>query len=922
MTSRLVGREEELQRAELFLEAARRTPRALVIEGEAGAGKTTVWEAALEGAEQAGTRTLSARPAEAETTFAYAALGDLLREHVDALDELPPRQRHALEVALLLDDGGDDTPDQQSVALAVLAAFRSLAETRPLVIAIDDVQWLDTASAEVVAYALRRLDDGPVGLLAAWRTAPGAPVPLDLDRAPVADRVERLPLLPLSFGAVQHLIQERLEFLPPRPALRRLHELSGGNPFFALELARALKAGTVQLEPGEPLPLALDELVGARIQTLSAEARRALAAAAALAQPTVGLVESVAGHGHGALDEAERAHVIVVSDGRVRFTHPLLASGAYAAVDASLRRDLHARAGVAVADPEEQARHLALAATGPDEVVASALEAAASRAAARGAPPAAAELYERAVRLTPPEARGDVLRRTMHAAFAIFQTGDGRRARTLLDEVVSELEPGPDRAQALINLARVRSYDDGIRAAEPLFRQALDEAGDDNELLAAAGLNIASILFRLRERLEEAVEHASTAVRAASSAGATGWLGESLGAKLLPEAALGRSAEAEATLESALVVQASCEDQRGMAQPLFQVSVVWLWWDELERAKEGFEWLLARTREMGDEGSVPYILVLAAQVECVRGDLELAAAQADEGYELAEQAGQATLCAYLLALRALADALAGDVQAARERAERALAVAADTSGRPAEHFALAALGEAELSVGRAAEASRALGPLVAFLRREQIREPGAARVVPNQVEALIALAELEEASELLDWYSQNAEQLGRRSALAAAARCRGLLRAELGDLEEALELLESAVDLSGGASVPSEHGRALLARGAVHRRAKHKRAARESLEAAEALFDEMGARAWAELARGELARVGGRAPSTGELTPTERRVADLVAEGLQTKQVAATLFVSPKTVEGHLTNIYAKLGVHSRAELARLQSRR
>jgi DNA-binding CsgD family transcriptional regulator len=368
-------------------------------------------------------------------------------------------------------------------------------------------------------------------------------------------------------------------------------------------------------------------------------------------------------------------------------------------------------------------------------------------------------------------------------------------------------------------------------------------------------------------------------------------------------------------------VQASCEDQRAMAQPLFQVAVVWLWWDELERAKEGFEWLLARAREMGDEGSVPYILVLAAQVECVRGDLELAAAHADEGYELAEQAGQATLCAYLLALRALADALAGDVEAARERAERALAVAENTSGRPAEHFALAALGEAELSVGRAAEAARALGPLVAFLRREEIREPGAARVVPNQVEALIALGELEQASELLDWYSQNAEQLGRRSALAAAARCRGLLQAELGELERALELLESAVDLSGGVPIPSEHGRALLAQGAVHRRARHKRAARESLEAAQALFDGIGARAWAELARGELARVGGRAPSTGELTPTERRVADLVAEGLQTKQVAATLFVSPKTVEGHLTNIYAKLGVHSRAELVRVHSR-
>ena len=372
----------------------------------------------------------------------------------------------------------------------------------------------------------------------------------------------------------------------------------------------------------------------------------------------------------------------------------------------------------------------------------------------------------------------------------------------MLDAVVSELEPGPDRARALINLARVRSYDDGIRAAEPLFRQALDEAGDDNELLAAAGLNVASILFRLRERLEEAVEHASTAVRAASSAGATGWLGESLGAKLLPEAALGRRAEAAATLESALAAQPSCEDRRAMAQPLFQVSVVWLWWDELERAKEGFEWLLARAREMGDEGSLPYILVLAAQVECVRGDLRWpppTPTRATSSRSRPARPRSVPTCLRCAPSRTHW----------RETCRRpASALSApwrwrsDTSGRPAEHFALAALGEAELSRRPGGRGRRALGPLVAFLRREQISEPGAARVVPNQVEALIALGELEQASELLDWYSQNAKQLGRRSALAAAARCRGLLRAELGDLEEALELLESAVDLERRSSDP------------------------------------------------------------------------------------------------------------------------
>ena len=432
-----------------------------------------------------------------------------------------------------------------------------------------------------------------------------------------------------------------------------------------------------------------------------------------------------------------------------------------------------------------------------------------------------------------------MLRTRRHAGFCTFQTGDSRRARELLDEVVAALEPGPDRAMALISLARVRSYDDDLRAAEQLFRQALDEAGDDKELLAAAGENVAAILFRLRERLEEAIEHATAAAQAATAAGSTGWLAEALGAQLLAEAALGRSAEATRTLEAALGLQEPCRGRRVMAQPLFQVGVVWLWWDELERAKEAFERLTERARDMGDEGSLPYVLVLAAQVECVRGDLALAARHADEGYEVTEQAGQATLGAYLLALRALAHAEAGEAEPARERAARALALADRTSGRPAEHFARAALGLLELSVGRPGEAAAALGPLVDFLRRERITEPGTARVVPDQAEALISLGELDAAAELLEWYRDNAERLGRRSALAAAARCRGLLLAERGDLASALDELGRSVELSQGVPIPLERGRALLAHGAVHRRARHKRAARESLQSARREFEGM-----------------------------------------------------------------------------------
>ncbi len=279
--------------------------------------------------------------------------------------------------------------------------------------------------------------------------------------------------------------------------------------------------------------------------------------------------------------------------------------------------------------------------------------------------------------------------------------------------------------------------------------------------------------------------------------------------------------------------------------------------------------------------------------------------------------GQETLCAYLLALRAVVHADAGEPDACRAAAGRALELAERTSGRPAEHFATAALGRLELSLGRPAEAVAVLGPLVEFLRREQIREPGTARVVPDHIEALVALGELDAAEELLGWYAANAAELERPSALAAASRCRGLLLAERGELEAALAELQHAVDRGPEVPVPLERGRSLLALGSAQRRARQKRAARDALEAAQTTFEEMGAAVWAERARDEQSRVGGRVPSSGELTAAERRVAELVAEGLQTKQVAAALFVSPKTVEGHLTNIYAKLGVHSRTELAR-----
>ncbi len=907
MEAELIGRDEELQRVQQFLQRVPTGSRALVIAGEAGVGKTALWQAALARAEAAGLRTTTSRPTEAETSFAHAGLGDLLGASPEVLADLRGPQRHALEVALLAEGG--EPPDRQAVAQAALAAFRTLARVAPLIVAVDDVQWLDRPTAAVLAFAARRLTDEPVGLLLSQRTAGATPAPLDLDRPPAADRLDRLDLAPLSLGAVQRLLQRRLGFVPSRPVLHHVQELSGGNPFFALELGRALQAGSLHLEPGERLPVTLEALVGARLDGLPDRTRIGLTVAAAMAQPTLELVNAVAGD--DALADAERAQIVAVRDGVVRFAHPLLASGAYAATDPATRRALHAAIAERVSEPEERARHLALAATGPDERVARELEDAARRAETQGAPAAAADLLERAVRLTPHDQAAEARRRTTDAAMYVFQSGDTRRARELLESVLDVTEGGPARALALTRLALLRGYDDDLRVAEALLREAIPHAEGDEELLAEVRNQLAGILFRLRERLREAVEHAT----AASSVARVTTAAEALGSRLLAEAALG-DPKAASTLHRALELDARFRPRRVMARPLFQVAFTWLWWDELDRARVGFETLRAQAAEIGDEGSLAYVLVMGAQIDCVRGDARSAIRHADEGYALTEQTGQATIGAYLLALRALADAIVGEIDEGRERADRALAIAARTNGRPAEHFARAALGLLELSAGRPAEVVRALGPLVDFLRTEQITEPGTARVVPDQIEALIGLGEETPAEELLGWFEGNAGRLGRRSALAAAARCRGLLAGARGDVDGAVAALNGALELHDGVPIPLEHARTRLAYGSALRRARRKADAREALEAAAGAFDAIGARVWAERARAELARVGGRPPSSGALTPTERRVAELVAEGLQTKQVAGRLFVSPKTVEGHLSRIYGKLGVRSRTELA------
>ena len=254
MTDPIIGREDELDSVRVFFSSVRDGPAALLLEGDAGIGKTTLWAAGVTAAgAEPNRRVLRARPAEAETAMSFAGLSDLLVDVLDAaLAELPAPQRHALEVALLLEPGGPRPPDHRAVGAGFLGAVRALACDGPLLVAIDDVQWLDPPSAAAVAFALRRLTDERVDFLLAQRLEPEALPALGLDRPPAELELLRVRLEALSFAALQRLLRGRLGASFTRPALRRIHETSGGNPFFALELGRAL-GELGRLEPGDPL---------------------------------------------------------------------------------------------------------------------------------------------------------------------------------------------------------------------------------------------------------------------------------------------------------------------------------------------------------------------------------------------------------------------------------------------------------------------------------------------------------------------------------------------------------------------------------------------------------------------------------------------------------------------------------------------
>lgn len=915
----LFGREYELDSARTFLGWIPTGPVALVLEGEAGIGKTSLLKDTVGAAQARSWPVLTAQPTSSETGLPFAALADLLSGLApQALDALPGPQRRALDVVLLRADPDAAVPDSRALATGFVSILTALARRSPLVVAVDDVQWLDKPSARVVQFAIRRLADLPVGIIACTRSPEQTSIRLGLNRALPEDRVCHLRLGPLPLAALEQMIADRIQARFPRRTLMRIAETSAGNPFFTLEIARALHATGRQAVPGQelPIPPSLAELVAERVGALPVESQALLSAVSATANPTLELIEALAGPSGAAdaLAQAEAAGIVEVEGLRVRFSHPLLAAVVWSSTPPSARRRIHRRLAQLVTEPEESARHLAAIAGAPDEEVAAILTAAARRARARGAPDAAAEMYEHSVSLTPETHPRRIWRRFIDAADCHVESGDDRRARQLLQEVVATAPAGPLRAEALLQLGNIGYRLDDVFSAIGLLERALEESADDVALRSAIERRL-GYLVTVSGDLIGGLSHARAALSLLEGSTDRAAVLEAVAHVTMTEFLLGHGWSPE-RMERELASEDKTAYPLPMeSRPTLIYGLILLWTDEPDAARAVVEKVHRRLSEEGDENGIPYTSWVLSWVELATGSLDRAASYIEEAMPLAESSGQALIESMLLSAAAQLYAWKGEVGRARAAAEAGLDLSMQAGLASAVAFNTAALGFLELSLGDAAAAHRCLGSMADFHLNVGIGEPGVLRFVPDEIEALVALGELQRAAALLEPFEAKAHALGRTWAIAVAARCRALLTAAEGDVEAALGPVDDAVRAQRQLPNPLELGRTLVLKGRVHRRRKEKRAAREALEEALAIFERLGAPLWAERAAAELARLGGRPPAPMELTATEQRVAELAAAGLTNRRAAEAVFMTPKSVEGVLARVYRKLGVRSRAEL-------
>lgn len=904
----LVGRDHEHELLRIVLaNAAQGDPEALVIRGDPGVGKTRLLHAAAECADDL--RIIRVDGHEAETDIPYAALSMLLGPLIHGLPGLPDTQATALKAAL--DLGPAVHGDRLGVAAATLTLLANSADDRPLFVAVDDAHLLDLPSLEALVFSIRRMRAERIAVVLTARFA--------IDVSPAAERwlaaLPEMALNGLDFAAAKLLLADR-------GALSgALWEATAGNPLALLDLPTTSSAKL----PVEPVRLST-RLVRAyerRMAGLSQDTRLAVLLLAVAGSADDAMDDALAQQGLGRrdLDAAEDAGLLVQDTSGVRFRHPLVRSAVYHAAAAGRKRTAH-RALAAVYEQrctpgaaERRAFHLAVATLGPDEDIARQLAAAAGQAAGRQSHVTAFALFERAARLSP---------------------------------------VGPARTQRLLDAALTSQAAGMVGAAVPLLELALAETDDQHSITTAQHLQCSTQmwcgqliegrdeLLALADRTEIA-EPTRSAVMRSQAAVASIILGDQrLAVEMARRAArLVRDLPAQTRLPMVLIEAftlavdgasvparerlAWCEEHLANYDPLSgdQLLVIaanaYASVEDDASARRWLESAVRATRSAGAVGLLPFQLSWLANACWRDGDWAAGLAHAHAAVSLAEETGWLTELPNALIVLATFEATLGNAAGCQEHTARVVELTAPSGARIFEARAARTLGLLELGEGRPDLAAEHLCVFAEFAHARRLGDPVLLSWAGDLVEAHVRAGEPHRAQRAFDVLVREAERTGRPTEHAVAARCRGLLHT---DHEQGHSAFVEALQWHERARQPFEQARSQLCFGEFLRRRRRPTEARHVLADALGTFTRLGARSWAQRAEAELRATGITSQprhdrTTTQLTPQELQVALIVADGATNVEAAAHLFLSAKTIEFHLSNTYRKLGIRSRAQLAR-----
>lgn len=934
----IVSRATELSRLDAVLAGlAAGRGEALVLHGEAGIGKTTLLEAL---AERAGSTVTVVRAcgAETEAELAFSALSDLLEPVLGDLAALPAPQAAALRGALALGPPAAGAPapgDRLAVCVAALGVLRAAARQRPVLAVVDDVQWIDTSSRECVEYAARRAGGRLAVVLAArdpWYPRAGLP---------------ELRVGPVDEAGAAALLRSRAPGLAPSAAAA-ITQAAAGNPLALAELPATLTPGqragtealTLPLAPGRRLQRAFSGRVGA----LDARARRALLIAAAYTGPGLAVIADAcqrAGTEVERLGDAEASGLVRIEAGRVDFTHPLIRGLVYSEAQAAERRAAHAALAAALGyDEDRGAWHRAAATIGADEEAAAGLERVGGQAVARRAYAAGSDALERAARLTPePDAAS---RRLISAGQAAAGAGMADRALTLLAEAAGMTRAEDQRARAQQLHGRMLVWRGRADEATPLLVSQAEQVAARQPALAAmmyADASNGATTTGSYLEAERLARRAAGLLRDGSAWGAGTHLAAGTGG---PREAPGPGPAGHgavlAMLGWALCLRGKAPEARlvlgeaaRLAHGLDRLGPDWPWlhvllrchiplWD-FERARAESLEAAGRARDAGALAALSGLLMIAADTSFRLGDWDAADAAAVEAVAVAGDIGQPAIAGWVLTTRSRLLAARGRREEGLAAARAALGLAESERIAAGLRFAHAALGFGELGLDRTGAAITELETVEGLVKGTGMEEPTMVPWAPDLIEAYARQGRDGDARRVLASLERQAASTGSPVAGAAAARGRGTVD---DDFEPAFA---RALALDDRRPMPFERARTLLAFGRRLHRARRRAEARDRLREALDGFERLGADTWAGQAEAELRAAGARrrresgdpggsrGPGGDALTPQEWRVAEAVRRGASNRAVAAELFLSPKTVEFHLHQIYRKLGVHSRTQL-------